>query len=247
MQVRLDGVKISDSAIGSNFDFLGSSNLNGISNIEILKGAASAAYGAGAIGGVLSVDTAKGAGAPSSPLFAESGSYNSWLGSLITQGEVDNFAYNLGITREDTQNDSDEPVSGNDFQQTSYFGRFDVALGQGSSLGLSVRGGEMYYENNANTYVNPLTKTPQKGNYDYEFTSLFLESQLSETWGTRLTLGFSEEDYEHVGYQEDFAGFPTYAPLGTYSENPFDKNTDRYSFYWDNEFVWTDSHTTVIG
>lgn len=227
-QVRLDGVRISDST-ASYANFLGSTNLFGLSDIEILKGASSSVYGAGAIGGVLSLSTAKGEGEPTHSATAEYGSYNSWLGNLSSQGAVGDFSYNLGVTGEDTQNDSDSPISGNDFTQFSYYSRFDFALDDHSSIGMTLRGGDSSFE--TPEYGSLSTNTPQKNRYDYLFGTLFYENQVSDAWSTRVTLGMSKEDFD--------------SKLGKFGD--FYSNTDRYSINWDNEYVWSDKHSSVVG
>ncbi|MFC5049492.1 TonB-dependent receptor domain-containing protein [Rubritalea spongiae] len=242
-QMRLDGVRVSDST--STFaKFLGSSNLYGLSNIEVLKGAASSVYGAGAIGGVVALNTAKGEGKPMHSLTAEYGSFNSWLGNLSSQGQVGGLSYNVGLTAEDTQNDSNAIVDGNDFTQLTYYSRFDYAIDSDSSVGLTLRGGDA--DSETPERGNPVANTPQVSEYNRIFATLFYENQISEAWNTRVTLGFSKEDFESRGYSEDY-DWMTYLPLGTYSESNFDSNTERYSIYWDNEYVWSEGHTTVVG
>ena len=136
-QVRIDGISVADSNSTGINNFLGSTNLFGLSNIEILKGASSSIYGNAAVAGVVSLTTAKGEGEPESSITAEYGSYDSWLGNLSTQGQVGDFSYNVGVTIEDTQNDSDAPVTGCDFTQLSYYSRFDYTIDDRSSVGMT--------------------------------------------------------------------------------------------------------------
>ncbi|WP_018968708.1 TonB-dependent receptor plug domain-containing protein [Rubritalea marina] len=237
-QMRLDGVRVSDSSSLYN-NFLGSSNLYGYSTVEVLKGASSSFYGGGAIGGVVSLTTAKGAGEPSHQVNAEYGSFNSWLGNLNSQGQIGDFSYNVGITAEDTQNDSDSVISGNDFRQQSYYSRFDYAINSDSSLGLTFRVNDAYSETPERG--NPLTGVTQKNHYDNFFGTLFYQNQLTEIWDSKLTFGYSKEDFDSRGFSESF-----FSP-GSYSESNFDSNTDRYSAYWDNQLLWSDQHQSVLG
>lgn len=237
-QVRVDGVRISGTT-SSYANFLGNANLFGLSDIEILKGASSSVYGAGAIGGVVSLSTAKGEGAPSYTATGEYGSYNSWLGNLGAQGQVGDFSYNVGASIEDTQNDSDSIVDGNDFNQKSYFARFDYAIDKNASVGMTVRVGDSYFETPERG--NPVTGDTQRNHYDSLFTTLFYSNQVTDAWNTRLTFGYSKEDSDSRGYAADY-----FTP-GSYVTSDFDTNTDRYSIYWDNEYVWSDAHTSVIG
>ena len=248
-QMRLDGVRIYDTSGGGAINnFLGSSNLYGFSNIEVLKGASSSIYGAGTIGGVLSMSTAKGEGKPTHSATVEYGSYDSWLGNLSSQGQVGDFSYNIGITGEDTQNDSDAVIDGSDFNQFSYYSRFDYALDNHSSIGLTVRGGDSSYE--TPEYGNVPTNTPQKNRYDYLFGTLFYENQVSEAWNTRVTFGFGKEDYDDRIAHEIFSyPPPLYAPTpsGVFADSTGSTNTDRASAYWDNEYQWSEDHQSVFG
>lgn len=242
-QMRLDGVRVSDSSSLYN-NFLGSSSLFGYSSIDILKGASSSFYGGGAIGGVVSLTTAKGEGEPTHSATAEYGSYNSWLGNLSSQGQIGDFSYNIGVTAEDTQNDSDSPVSGNDFSQMSYYSRFDYAIDDRSSIGMTLRVGDSYSETPERG--NPVTNTTQKNHYDNVYGTLFYTNQVTDEWNTKFTFGYSKEDFDSRGYGAEY-DLVTYLPTGGYVNNDFDSNTDRYSFYWDNEYVWTEDHATVVG
>ncbi len=242
-QMRLDGVRISDST-SSYANFLGSTKLYGLSKIEIFKGASSSVYGGGAIGGVVSLSTAKGEGTPTHSATAEYGSYNSWLGNLSSQGQVGDFSYNLGLTAEDTQNDSDAPVNGNDFTQLSYFGRFDYTIDKHSSLGMTLRGGDANSEYPQRG--NPVANIPQKNKYDYFFGTFFYENQITEAWNSRVTLGYSKEDFDSDSYYAEVDS-TSFLPTGNYLDSEFGSHTDRYSIYWDNAYVWSQDHTTIVG
>jgi len=248
-QMRLDGVRVYDASSGGPINnFLGSSNLYGLSNIEILKGPSSSIYGAGTIGGVLSMSTAKGEGEPTHSATAEYGSYDSWMGNLSSQGQVGDFSYNIGITGEDTQNDSDSVIDGSDFNQFSYYSRFDYALDNHSSIGLTLRGGESDYE--TPEYGEISTNTPQANSYDYLFGTLFYNNQVTETWNTRVTFGFSKEDYDDT-ISREIIGFPpplfAPTPSGVYADSTGSSNSDRVSLYWDNEYQWSENHQTMFG
>ncbi|MGJ8674087.1 TonB-dependent receptor plug domain-containing protein [Rubritalea sp.] len=248
-QMRLDGVRIYDpSGSGGINNFLGSASLYGFSSIEILKGASSSLYGAGSIGGVLAFNTAKGEGDPTYTAKAEYGSYESWLGVLSSQGQVGDFSYNVGVVGQSTQNDSDSVIDGSDSDQFSYYGRFDYAIDNHSSVGLTLRGGDSDYE--TPEYGDVPTNKPQQNSYDYLFGSVFYENQINEAWKTRVTFGFSKEDYddtvahEVIGYPPPFYA-PT--PTGEFADSTGSTNSDRISTYWDNEYQWSEKQQTVFG
>lgn len=65
-------------------------NPSNIERIEVLRGPASALYGAQAMGGVVNVITRKSAGAIRTTLAAEYGSYQTFKGSVATGGNITN-------------------------------------------------------------------------------------------------------------------------------------------------------------
>jgi len=81
--VLIDGIKVNDPALSSQFDF---ANLlvNEIDRIEVLRGPQSVLYGSDAVGGVINIITKRGAGAPVATASTGYGSFK----SLETKGGV---------------------------------------------------------------------------------------------------------------------------------------------------------------
>ena len=229
-QMRLDGVRVTGSNSGGILNFLGASNLNGVGSIEVLKGAGSSLYGNGAIGGVVSVNTERGAGKPEHKAHAEYGSYNSAIGHLSSKGRDGALSYNIGFSVDVSDNDTDSQVDKSASNQKSLYSRFDYDLGSDASVGMTLRVGNSSYE--TPQYGDVATKSPQSNNYAYVFGSLFYQNQISDFWQTRVTLGMSDENYDD-GYNYVYS-----------SES--DTFTDRYSAYWDNELHWHENHNSVV-
>lgn len=131
--VMIDG--ISQSTMGLNWSDLGIIPVYQIERVEIIKGAASAAWGQ-ALGGVINIITKSPE--PDRPF---SGSAFSSIGSAFTtdqhaefSGTVDRFGYYLagGILH------SDGLLSNNDINQNTVFGKFAYQLPAGGNLTLTL-------------------------------------------------------------------------------------------------------------
>ncbi|MGE0409210.1 MAG: TonB-dependent receptor plug domain-containing protein [Amphiplicatus sp.] len=107
--VLVDGVVVNDpSAPGGGFNF---ANLDvaDIERIEVLRGPQSVLYGSEAIGGVVSITTKRGGGAPEAVFFGEGGSFTTFRGGAGVSGANDAVDYALsayaltsnGISRAD--------------------------------------------------------------------------------------------------------------------------------------------------
>ena len=113
--VLIDGVVVNDPAApGGGFNF---ANLDvaDIERIEILRGPQSILYGSEAIGGVVSITTKRGAGAPSASLFLEGGSFATARGGAGVTGKSGDVDYALsafaltsnGVSRADGGTEAD--------------------------------------------------------------------------------------------------------------------------------------------
>ena len=219
-QIRIDGVRISDSNSSTSL-FLGSGSIHGIGSLEVLKGSHSALYGGEAIGGVLSLQTARGEGKGTQELYFEGGSFDSFSTYYKAQGEVGQLAYSLGLSYEDTSNDERGTDLGYDYDNTTLAGRFDYTLKNEANIGFTIRKTDSEYE------------TPEFGPQDSEadqlLLTLFAEQQINDIWETKITAGYYESD------------------LDIEAAFPFDSEFEQISLYWDNSLKWTDTHKSVAG
>jgi len=222
----VDGMRISDSNMVMG-NFLGSSNLNGLSRIEVLRGPQGALYGGDSIGGVMGVYSAKGEGDFSGDLRVEGGSFNSWNTMLGVQGTAGDLSYSLSLGYESTDNDLPQ----NEFDMFSYALRLDYEVNDALNLGLTLRGADTNYQ--APSYGS---SSPLKDDLRYALGTLFAEYQINDQWMSKLTLGMYDQQYDNV--TKAFG----WNPAGTY-------NTDatKLAVYWDNTYEWNEQHSTVTG
>jgi len=114
--VLLDGVELSDPVTGE-FDFNALLTLD-IERIEVLRGEASSLWGSDAIGGVISIITRKGSGAPRMDTRFGVGSFSTATGQATVSGGGETFDYLVGAAFYDTDgtNSAREGSETEDFQ-----------------------------------------------------------------------------------------------------------------------------------
>ncbi len=224
----VDGMRISDANMTFG-GFLGSSNLNGLSRIEVLRGPQGALYGGDSIGGVMGIYSTKGKGDSSGKLRVEGGSYNTWNTLLAMQGESGDFAYSLNLGHERTDND----LPHNAFEMLSYALRLDYIVNPCLNVGLTLRGADTTFQ--APHYGGPYS-SPLDDELQYTLGTVFAEYEANPFWNTRLTLGMYDQEYHS---ESPVFGFN---PASSY-----DTDATKYALYWDNTLEWNDCHTTVIG
>lgn len=130
--VLIDGVRMQDvAAPGGGFDF-GTLTGVGIDRIEVLRGSGSVAWGSGALGGVVSIDTPETKGLNAS---FEAGSRDTLAGSLVYGLVHDSYALalNSGYTATDDVPNVHEDSPGG-FHQWRLGGRGRISLSPALSL-----------------------------------------------------------------------------------------------------------------
>lgn len=99
--VMIDGIKV-NSPFRSDFDF-GDLLMDGIEQIEIIRGSQSALYGSEAIGGVIDLKTRSGKAAREFSIKSEIGNNATFRQALRMQGKADRTDYSFSASRVDTQ------------------------------------------------------------------------------------------------------------------------------------------------
>ncbi len=145
--VLVDGVEMNDpsSPTGAfDFAFLQTDN---IERIEVVRGAASAAFGSDAIGGVINVITKKGAGKLKLTGVAEGGSYGTWKTGGNISGGTERINYSFDASRLETAGFSaaDKNLGNlmpNGYRNTTVSGRTGIKVNEALDFGVTLRYGE---------------------------------------------------------------------------------------------------------
>ncbi|MGB2403068.1 MAG: TonB-dependent receptor plug domain-containing protein [Akkermansiaceae bacterium] len=241
--IVVDGMRISDTNSGLvlSKQFLGSSNLSGLSHVEILRGPQGALYGGDSIGGVLGLYSKKGDGAHSGSLRTEAGSFSSLSSTLQAQGTEGDLSYSFVLGDEQTDND----LSHNTFEMYSYALRLDYKISDQLNLGLTLRGADSTYEG---PQVSSFYSGPDDTDFNYTLGTLFAQYQANDIWSSKLTLGIFDQESDFVSRAPTpgFPGFslPTSPPTISYANN---ESLTKYGAYWDNTIQWNTQHTTITG
>jgi vitamin B12 transporter len=137
--VLIDGVEVAGAASGE-FDF-SSLLAGGIERIEVLRGPQSGIYGANAMAGVVSVMTARGAGAGHVEVSAEAGSFGTTQVGLTARGGTEEVYGALTLTSRQTDgiNTSQLGSEKDADDNTALFGRGTVEISDAFSLDGSFR------------------------------------------------------------------------------------------------------------
>ena len=144
--ILLDGVPLNDPINPSRSFDLAHLTFDGIDRIEILRGPQSTLYGSDALGGVINILTARGAGKPAFTLRASGGSFGMFNGGLDLRGSTGPFHYALGFSRESTKGVSaaGTAYAGNTetdgYQNWTLAGRAGLRLEGGTEIDLIFRG-----------------------------------------------------------------------------------------------------------
>ena len=241
--IVVDGMRISDTNSGLvlSKQFLGSSNLSGLSRVEILRGPQGALYGGDSIGGVLGLYTKKGEGAHSGGLHIEAGSFNSLNSTLHAQGSEGDLSYSFVLGDEQTNND----LPHNTFEMYSYALRLDYRISNHFNLGLTLRGADSTYQG---PQVSSFFSGPDETDFNYTLGTIFAQYQANDIWSSKLTLGIYDQESEFISRAPTpgFPGFslPTSPPTISYANN---ESLKKYGIYWDNTVRWNAQHTTITG
>lgn len=153
--VLLDGVQINDQAQGGLID-LAHLPTHNIERIELLRGAQSAVWGDGAIGGVLSITTKQGGQDLGSVQF-NVGQNDTYHANLQHSGTFAETAYHVSFSHFDTDGQNISTVAGNTetdgYQNTQFHLNLSTQLGQTLRLQSMFRLNEYATEYDATDFV----------------------------------------------------------------------------------------------
>ncbi len=235
----MDGMRLFTASNGCNLtpNILGRTDLFSTGAVEILRGAQGAAYGAGAMGGVLSMETPEGKGEPSHKLFNEVGSFDTYTGNFTAQGRKDKLSYFLSATYSRTNNDME--YADNRYVTFRHAGKFetwqealrlDYRPHEDDQLTLTFRREDSEYRNLGTGSVwGPITCDI------YNFRSNLLtakyQAKLTEKLTSSVMAGYYGTDYT---YHSELYG----------NSYPQVRNVQ---VEWRNACKWNEKHTTTAG
>ena len=98
VKVLIDGMDVSDPTNPTGGFDLGHLMTEDIERIEVLRGPQSGLYGADAIGGVISITTKRGSGAPRATGYLEGGSFGTFNQAAGFSGATDRFDYAFHVS-----------------------------------------------------------------------------------------------------------------------------------------------------
>jgi vitamin B12 transporter len=204
--VLIDGQRIGSATTGS-FDF-SMLPLAAIDRIEILRGPASALYGADAIGGVVQIFTRQGAGPLRFDAEAGAGSRGTQrLGAGVSGGNAQwSYSLSLGSERSDGYNAITNPQANiynpdRDGHRTDRAGgRLELQLAPGHALGASLlhASGTQRFD-----FADAWSAPPALASYDHRYdfaneaASVWLRDRFTERWTSTLRLGSGSNDSRH--------------------------------------------------
>jgi len=181
-QLVVDGVRINDSNGETSNQFLRGPRLQGFGNIELLRGPQGSLYGGNAIGGVLFMETPRGAGDPETKLFLEGGSFDTLNGFLSNSGSSGRLSWFLGGGYNGTHNDTPDQ----NFDQLQNVMRMEWRQSDSLVIGSTLRVLDQRFEDSIGS-TNHL---------DSVLGSVYANASISDIWKANFTLGHYRQNYD---------------------------------------------------
>ncbi|BCU77189.1 TonB-dependent receptor [Luteolibacter sp. LG18] len=224
-QIVVDGMRLSDSTAPLG-NFLGTSRIDDLGRIEVLRGPQSALYGGEAVGGVVWLETARGAGNPGGNLRLEAGSFGSLSGYASTSGKTGDVSWFLGGGYDTTQNDS----GFSDWDQGRGAARIEWQATPDLVIGGTFRETDSRFETGANGTVDHL---------DAQLGTLYADWKVTDWWTARVQGGYYAERYD-----DDWA--PT-NPFPIFGNGNYGTDLERAAFSTDHLFKLDDCNRLLWG
>ncbi|MBI3271049.1 MAG: TonB-dependent receptor [Planctomycetes bacterium] len=183
---QLEGFELnSDGGVMLTLDTL---QTDGLSGIEVLRGAQSGLYGGNASAGVVNFRLARGEGPPRGRVSFEYGSFNTQRERLAVQGGDATFGYSLAASR---LLQTDGPIDDEDLEVNSVLGRFDYNLSDRTRILAIVhaRGDEAeFVQGDAGARTAVDFDTDNVGQKDILVLGLDIGHWLTDWWDAHLQL-----------------------------------------------------------
>ena len=183
----VDGLRLNDP----NTDyavFLGGACVSACDSLEIAHGPQSTLYGGEAVGGVVSLRSQRGAGAPGGRVLVEAGSFGTVQGALAAQGQRGADAWNFSMQGGHTDN----LRANNAFDSVNTTFRFDHTINERIAVGATVRWFHGVYGDPGDRYTNDPDNETREENL---LATGFAEWKLAAPWSGRVVLGGQERRF----------------------------------------------------
>ncbi|WP_161554800.1 TonB-dependent receptor plug domain-containing protein [Ereboglobus luteus] len=198
----IDGIRMNaEDWTGNYANYLGAADLAGFDRVEVLRGPQSTLYGSAAMGGVVSLETARGRGSAHGSVSIEGGSFNSIGGTAAIAGRKplmsglsaspQSLSYSASLSASYTENDRDYNI----FRQASGSTRIEYQLADSFTAGFTYRGLRSHYEE-----PGPVGDPTQAGdlNLNLDIATVYVDWSPIAAFDTRLTYGWVQNIYDWV-------------------------------------------------
>jgi vitamin B12 transporter len=189
----VDGIRVND-ANTSYGSFLGGADAAGLGRLEVVRGPQSTLYGGAAMGGVVSIDAARGGGPGRAEIELEGGSFSTWRGGLTLAAGSDRS----GVSAAMTANGADNQRHPNGWDQRTELLRFDQWVLSGVSVGATFRGLQQRYASPGD--IRSSNTTPDGTTiFENHLGTVWIEAIGSSAWRSRLVIGGQEQFTQGTG------------------------------------------------
>lgn len=208
-KVLVDGVPFNSTALsGSSLQYL---SLNNVERIEIVRGAASAIYGADAIGGVINIITRTAEPGLRLDGYAGAGSRDTRQGDLAVSGGDERWRFRLHVNSLNTDGFSSRTGASNRdadddrFRNEGYGGALSLHPAEGHEVGVSFleQSGTVQYDSSGGS-----GNFDDRASFKTSVFNAFVRNRLTSSWSSRLSYGRTDED------RADYNEPAPWVPLG---------------------------------
>jgi len=169
-----------------------------VEKVEIIRGPASALYGANASGGVVNIILKQGKDAPGGTLSAGAGTFGRFRTALSSEGKIDNFGYALAGYHEES--DGTNIVKNNVNTSTHMIDNCDYDK-QGASVSTNYRfsnqaGMRAFYNFFHDSYTRG--RPYVGGDWDYNLAGVIYDQKIGQALDVRAYAAYRVDDYLHI-------------------------------------------------
>ncbi|MBI5788795.1 MAG: TonB-dependent receptor [Candidatus Schekmanbacteria bacterium] len=206
---------------------------NNVERIEIVRGAASALYGANAMGGVVNIITKNGEGTNKNKLTVGYDSLDSPWAGFSTNGTLDRFSYNLNGRYFTTQGYKPIPepttygeksLQNAEWRDVNLGGKLGFSINENSEISFS--------PNYLDTEVNDVGRPHTIHNIKESFENLEYKQRVNDLYSFVLDLNYRSHD---ATFRWDSYSFD-WNPTGTDVAWISDENVNKYGGEFKNQF-----------